>query len=327
MKRVIAAVLMAGLAWAQPGQKVAMVLKVEGKVLNQQGAVVTGQLWAPGDKIQLTQGSRVTVLMLNKGQRQEIGGLGSVEVAAGGLKLQGRCTARDLASTQLRLALTGDNHRQIGGMVLRGASKKLANSVFDQIEVDAHGLKISRPAQEGAPPKLQFCFLDQYYIPALNKDLKSMEMPPMENLPQPAFAPQISGKAEGQRWTWEVPWPLEDPSRSYGLKVIPVENPTPKDPLLYTRVYHSSDQEQKDLAAAREQVKVWKKKEPGSQGPSVYLANLLDEKGQLQAALEALKPALSQNPHDSGLLQMRARLLMDLGRYAQAAQALKAVKN
>ena len=54
--------------------------------------------------------------------------------------------------------------------------------------------------------------------------------------------------------------------------------------------------EQSELSTARQRVADWAQQEPGTSGPSVYLANLLEEKGQLEAALEALKPALALQP-------------------------------
>ncbi|MBS2033826.1 tetratricopeptide repeat protein [bacterium] len=323
MKRTLVGMLiLAATGWAQPAKKVAMVLKVDGMVLNHSTPVMTGELWSSGDNIELTPGSKVTVLLLNKGERQEISGKGSLEVGADGLNPKG-CSAKVLSSTQLKLAMNGENHRQIGGMVVRDGAKAVENSVFDRIEVTPQGIRISRPAAAGVPPKLKCYFLDQFYNPVLNGDLKTIKMPPLEAPPQSAFAPLVSGQKQGKRWTWDVPWPLEEAPKSYALEVFPATPEGSKLADLYTRLYHGSSQDQAELAAAKKTVAAWAKREPGTVGPAVYMANLLDEKGQLQEALEALKPALALQPNDPGLLQIQARLLVDLGRYADAAKSLK----
>ncbi len=324
MKRaVVAMIMLAGLGWAQPAKKVAMVLKVAGAVTHQSDPVVTGQLWAPGDSIKLASGSQVTVLMLNKGEREEISGEGSLEVASEGLKLHGDCTAKVLSSTQLRLALNGENHRQIGGMVLRDSASVVNNSVLDRIEINSTGLKISRPAEAGNPPILQFSYFKQYEDPILNADGTVVKVPPLGDPKAAISAPVVKGRSQGTRWVWDVPWPVTGPP----ARALEVLDPAGKTRLLYARVYHASAREQSELEAARKKVADWTKAEPGTIGPAVYLANLLEEKGELEGALEALKPALALQPHDQGLLEMRARLLIDLGRYADAVETLKATKN
>ena len=54
--------MLAGLGWAQPAKKVAMVLQVQGKVASNSSPVLTGQLWSSRDHIEL--GARVTVLLI-----------------------------------------------------------------------------------------------------------------------------------------------------------------------------------------------------------------------------------------------------------------------
>ena len=322
MRRTLVAIIMlAGLGWAQPAKKVAMVLKVAGTVTHQSDPVVTGQLWAPGDSIKMAPGSQVTVLMLNKGERQEISGKGSLEVASEGLKLNG-CTARTLSSTQLRLGLNGENHRQIGGLVLRDSASAVINSVLDQIEIASSGLKISRPAEAGNPPGLQFRYFKLYENPIINPELTSVKVPPIGDPKVCIYAPEVRAQRQGDRWVWDVPWPLEGPP----VHALEVLDTAANERRLYTRVYHANAKEQSELSAARKKVADWAKQEPGTIGPAVYMANLLEEKGQLEGALEALKPALALQPKDTGLVQMRARLLIDLGRYADAAAALKAIK-
>jgi len=324
MRRAVVALLMlAGLGWAQPAKKFAMVLKVQGTVTNRSVPVLTGELWAPGDSIEMAPGSQVTVLLLNKGERQEISGKGSLEVASEGLKLHGGCAARVLSSTQLKMTLNGENHRQLGGMVLREKTSVVENSPLDQIEIEPGGVKISRPAEAGSPPPLKFSYLSRYENPILKLDLKSVKIPPLAKPTDSLFTAEVKGQKQGNRWVWEAPWPSQGPP-ARALEVIETATQTRQ---LYTRIYQSNSQEQSELSDARKQVADWAQQEPATIGPWVYLANLLEEKGELEAALEALKPALTLQPKDEGLVQMHARLLIDLGRYADAAEVLKTAKN
>ena len=323
-RRLVGLFILAGLGWAQPAKKVAMVLQVEGKVVSDSAPVMTGQLWSSGDRIELGAGSRVTVLMLNRGERQEITGQGSLEVLPAALKLAGKCASKVLTSTQLRLALNGDYHRQIGGMVLRDAVAQVKNSTLNRVEIAPEGVKVSCQAGAGEPPQLKFYFLDHYVGPVLNADLNGLKMPDQSEPPASAFSTQVTAQKQAGRWVWQVPWPLEDPPKSYALEAFPTKEP--KSLQLYTRVYHSSPQDLSELAVARQKVAAWAGREPSSTGPSLYLASLLEERGQLQNAIQALEPALALKPHDPGLAQMKARLLLDLGHYADAAQTLQAVR-
>jgi hypothetical protein len=322
MRRVLVGLLMAvSLGWAQPARKVAMVLKVQGGVSNQSSPVLTGQLWGPGDSIELAQGSQVTVLLLNRGERQEISGKGSLEVAPEGLKLHGGCSARELPSTQMKLALNGENHRQIAGMVLRNAASEPKNSPLDQIQLDPGGVKVSCPSGSGSPPSLQFYYLKKYDNPILNSDLQRVRMPALTKATDVLAAPEITGQKQAERWVWEAPWPSQG-----GAVALEVLDPATQSRQLYTRVHQPDSQQQSELSTAREKIASWTQQDPGTIGPSVYLANLLEEMGQLQAALEALGPALSLEPKDEGLVQMKARLLIDLGRYADAADTLRTAR-
>ncbi|MFN8610823.1 MAG: hypothetical protein U0931_24995 [Vulcanimicrobiota bacterium] len=323
MKRIAAGVLLlAGLSWATPPRKLAMVLTVRGNVTNRSVPVLTGQLWSQGDSISLGPGSQVTVLLLNRGERQEISGKGALEVAEQGLTLRGACSARVLPSTQLKVSLNGENQRQCAGMVLRGAVP-IANSAFDRVLSEPEGLKLARAAAAGNPPRLTFKFLKQYDNPTLSLNLKSVKLPPPAKAEDTLFATEIEGQAQGDRWVWEVAWPPSGPS-ARALEVLETSTQTRQ---LYTRIYQCSPEERLELAAAREQVSQWAQKEPGTIGPYVYLACLLEEKGDLESALEALQPGLAGQPKDEGLVQMRARLLTDLGRYGDAARALKSLGN
>ena len=308
--RTLIALLLAGVALAQPTpKKVAMVLKAEGSP-----EVLTGQMWSDGQSIDLPVGSKVTVLLLNKGERVELTGKGKIQVSLRGLALKG-VKSRSLESTQVKLALNGENQRQIGGMTLRKAASKPWDSALDRVEVSSDGLTLSRSAGAGSPPSLEFVYLDQETMPTLMSDFQSVAEAKLPT--QSVFTTQVQGKQVGSRWQWQAPWPLEDTPKAYSLRVF---DPSSQKLSLWTRLYHASAREEKELTAAREQVAQWSRREPQSPQPWVYLANLLEEKGLLEEALAATESALSLRPGDQGVLNTKARLLLDLGRYTQASQ-------
>ncbi len=312
LRRSLVMLWLAGMALAEPmHKKVAMVLKVEGKT-----SALTGQMWSAGDRIDLPADSKVTVLLLNKGERVELSGAGRVEVSNSGLTLEGG-SQKKLSTTQMKLALTGENHRQIGGMTLRAQKPQPPkyNLALDRVEVSEGGVRVSRPAGSGAPPRLQFLYLDPEEMPSLTADFEALTRSKAPD--KSVFTTQVEGRKEGTRWVWQAPWPLEEPPKSYSLRIFPVASGPMQ---LWTRLYHPGPAEKKELAAARDQVQQWSQREPGSVEPWVYLANLLEEKGRLEESLGALNSALALRPKDQGLLEMKARLLLDLGRYLQAYQ-------
>lgn len=311
-KRCLWFLFLGGMALSQtPTRKIAMVLNVQGTT-----EVLTGQLWSVGERIDMPEGAKVTVLLLNQGQRLELTGKGSVKVAPDGLKLEGTHSTR-LASTRTRLALNGENQRQIGGMVTRTDVNKAAwNSLLDRVEISAQGVTLSRPAGSGSPPQLQFFYLDPQDMPTLGEDFRELaaSVPPSKSV----LSTEVAGQKVGSRWQWQAAWPPGQASKSYSLRVF--ELPVKKFQL-WTRVYHPAQQELQELAAAREQARQWSAREPRSPEPWIYLATLLEFKGHLEEALLALKSAQRLRPIDRGLKTMQVRLLLDLGRYQQAAQA------
>ena len=314
-KRCLWFLWLAGMALAEaPTKKIAMVLNVQGK-----SDILTGQLWSLDDHIKVPEGAKVTVLLLNKGQRLELKGKGSVRVSADGLKLEGGVQSTRLTSSQTRLALNGENQRQIGGMVTReGENLTVWNSLLDRVEISSQEVTLSRPAGSGSPPPLQFYYLLPEDMPTLGVDFKSLAAsePPSSS----QFSTKVTGRKVGSRWQWQAPWPLEQASKSYSLRVF--ELPTQKLQL-WTRLYRPAETELKELAATREQVRQWSAREPSSPEPWIYLATLLEFKGHLDEALVALKSARKLRPADPGLKTMKVRLLLDLGRYQQAAAAMK----
>lgn len=315
--RCILFVCLVGLGWAQPQpKKVAMVLSAQGNP-----KVVTGQMWSAGDHFEMPAGSKVTLLLLNKGQRVELSGQGSVDVSAGGLATKGT-QSKVLTSTQVRLAVSGENQRQIGGMTLRNKPNELVwNSPLDRIAISPEGVVLSRPAGVGSPPRLQFCFEEPAELPNLAENFKLLAE---SSVPASSvFVTQADGLKAGLRWQWQAPWPLEDPPKGYNLKVFELPS---KKLLLLTRLHHADALETSNLAAAVREARQWTKREPHSIEPWVYLSTVLADKGRLEESLSALNSAQALRPADPGLSAMKVRLLLDLGRYRQASELLTPAK-
>jgi hypothetical protein len=302
-----------------------MVLKVSGSALAHpypglNEPVTAGQKWSDQAAIEVPAGSTITVLLLARGERQVIEGPGQVKVNATGLQLQG-CTARSLASTPHKLAIRGENHRQIGGHTLRSNVLADRDCEIDRVEGTALGVTVSRPAGSGAPPSLQFTFSSEYDGPNLDKSLSRVLLNSDRDPGMATVASQ--GQAVGSRWQWQVPYPKGvTPPATLGLTVRAAEG---EPDWLYTKVYVPAAQELEALAEARKDYVDWAAAEPQSSEPWLVYATLLEEKGQLDEARQVLDKALQISPQDPGLAQMKARLLMDLGRYRQAAELLKKV--
>jgi hypothetical protein len=313
---------------AQTPGKVAMVLKISGPVTQELAGIVdpvsTGQMWSQGSTIRVPAGSRLTVLLLQRGERLEIEGGGELKVNADGIKISG-CKSRTLPSSQHKLALSGDNHRPIGGSTLRGDKLKDVSTSIDQVEVvggDEPGIRLSQPALAGSPPKLKFTYF-RYFSPiSLSPQFEIVQQAFQDTSGESVWSTSLTAQQKGQRWQWLLPWPIEPAPQTYGLLVV---NPTGSDktPQLYTRVYHATAQEEAELTQIGKDVEAWVQREPNNSEPWVFYANLLEEKGHLQEALEAVDRALALQPRDAGLTQMKARVLLDLGRYQRAVQLLR----
>lgn len=322
--------------FAAPVRK-AMVLAVSGPVVahpfaNSNEKVVTGQMWSEGCQVDVPAGASLTVLMLSKGERLKIEGGGKFSVAAEGLVLQG-CKSTVLASNQHKLSLTGENHRQIGGVTVR-SDMQTVDGWLDRVAVAPEGVTVSMPAGAGNPPALEFEFYYSYGWPNISRDLQRVFLP---DRGMKYASPLIEGKTEGSRWVWTAPWPAEkDAPQTSGLRVdVPrgkesLLPPRPQlDPdrnrpdMLYTRVARLTPADLQELEEARAAAEAWSAQEPSSPQPWVVYANLLDEKCCLEEANQVLERALALQPDDEGLRQMKSRVLVDLGRYGQAVGVLK----
>ena len=305
-----------GSSGADPTRR-AMVLSVQGKVLDHAQPVLTGQLLNDDSVLSLPENSSVTLLVLNKGERVAVSGQGKLEFGALGLQVRDGAGIRPVGSNQRRLSLNGENHRSIGGMITRSVEvgrTALENTEFDRVEVrEGQGLMLSRPAGQGEPPSLTFRFTPTYYLPEYVSGKPFCLLPDKDVY---LWAPEISGQRVGSRWQWEVPWP-KDAQKTMGLVV---SDPRSVAPALYTWVYQTDPQEEEDLRSLTRDVKDWTGREPESIEPLVVYASVLEDRGFLERALQQLERALQLKNDEPGLLEMKARVLTELGRYSEASR-------
>lgn len=316
----VAFLMLASVSAEGPARR-AMVLAVQGKVTYEKTPVLTGQLLDEASRLELPENSSVTLLLLNKGQRLAVRGKGKLEVNDQGVKVGDGATLRVVDTNQEKLSFNGENHRTIGGAVTRAfevGRTSLTSTLIDKVEVrEGEGLVISRPAGTGAPPSLSFHYTIRYQVPEVTKDGKATCLLPSSD--QRIWSPLIAGQQVGSRWQWEVGLPKED-YKSMGLVVTPEDETG--GPVLYTWVYQSSPKEEDELRALARQTKDWVAREPRSIQPLVVYASLLEDRGYLEQANQQLDRALALNKTEPGLLQMKARVLTELGRYSQAGQFL-----
>lgn len=314
-------VLLAGASESNT-QRRAMVLAVRGKVLLGKTQVLTGQLLDDASRLDLPRDSSLTLLLLNKGERLAIRGKGQLEVGDKGVKVRDGATMQVVGSNQEKLTLNGENHRSIGGVVTRGdielGRTMLASTAIDKVEVrEGEGVVVSRPAGSGPPPPLCFHYTIRYKVPDVTREGTATCLLPTAD--QRIWSPVIAGQQVGARWQWEVGFPKED-YKSMGLVVTPEDDEA--KPVLYTWVYQASPKEEDELRKVASQTKEWSQREPSSLEPLVVYASLLEDRGYLEQANQQLGRALALKKTEPGILQMKARVLIELGRYAEAGKLL-----
>lgn len=308
--------LASGLAADTPLRR-AMVLTVQGEVVANSRPVKVGQLLDDSSELDLKGRSTITLLLLSKGQRLAVDGQGKVQVREAGVLARDGATVRLLDSNQRKITLNGENHRAIGGMTTREVlvgSRDLASTSFDKVEVrPGKGLLISRPAGSGTPPKLSFHYTATYRLPDLTAKGATCLLPSKD---ERVSSSVVAGEKVGSRWQWRVEWPKAD-YKSMGLTVTEEDDDT--DPLLYTWVYQTAPRDEAELLSLAKAVEDWRGREPESLEPLVLYSSLLEDRGYLELAGQQLDRALALKREEPGLLEMKARVLTELGRYAEAA--------
>lgn len=320
------AFLMATMGWAAESRK-AMVLRADGPQasLTQEGKkipVVRGQMWNAGDRISLPAKSTLTVMLLSQGKRLQVEGPANVTLQNDGIDVKDGGKVRELKSVEHKLALSGENHRQFGGMTVRNAQDIEADPFrlrLDRVEYPSAGAPIvlvSSPPSSGRPPTLMFQFYDSFSRPNISADGRLA----IQNFGDQAFAArEVAAVVKNGAWEYRVEVPGQETSRTLGLRVYNLENKE----LLYTRLYAPGPEDLDALEAARRNTEQWVELEPQSSDPWLVYACILEEKGQLTQALEALETALKYAPKDPGLLRLKTTLFLDLGRYSEALELFK----
>lgn len=319
--------LFTGLAWTQPASK-AMVLESTGSAQLKSGRiqekVLSGQIWREGDTVVVEPGTRLTVLVLGKGERLTIAGPARVVIGARGVTVNGGLV-KGKTVVQHKLALTGENHRQIGGNSLRSVqSADQLSAKLDTVHISMDVrpvVTVSRKTSETPGKSVVFTLESEFVKPDLSVDLKSVVRGEARTTfaSVPADAVIRDGLA-----TYRATMPASDPGSMVALRVRDEQS---GEELLYTRLYYPLPGDSKALAVARRDAEQWAKKEPNSPAPWLVLAQVLEEKGQLDQARDAVSKALVLRPADEGLLQMKARLEMDLGDYLNAAKSVNAARS
>lgn len=314
-----------GALWARAPRQ-AMVLKVQGKhvfhskeIYSEQAS--TGQMWTAGDELELKEGASIVLLELSKGRQLEITGPGTVRVTPGGLEVT-RASTRELSKVAHKLTLTGENHRQIGGKTVRNAAQGVTSELrlsYDMLRVDGGQLELRVP-RPFPREELRFEFYEGYQPWTLLDDGTVLK-PDQEFAPRPVEEVLARGSAASGELVWKVPLPKASSGKPWGLMVrdrSDDESPV----LLYTRVAALSTSESKEIGQLKQETQAWAAREPQNAAPWLVYATFLEEKSQLREAAAAADRALKLRPKDRGLLQLKARLLADMGDYQGASRVL-----
>lgn len=319
--------LLARLAWGEPASK-AMVLESTGSAQLKSGRtqdkVLTGQIWREGDSVVVNAKGQLTVLVLGKGERLTISGPATVTVGSAGVTVRGGST-KGLSAVQPKLALTGENHRQIGGNAIRSELKPAQlSSKLGSVEVNLDSrpvVTVTRPAADSPGKSVVFSLESDFVRPDLTGDLDNVVRGGARR--SYASIPAEAVVANGVS-TYQATMPEGEPGSLVALRVTDEQS---GEELLYTRLYYPVPGDGAQVEQARKDAEEWARREPRNPGPWLVYAQVLEEKGLLSRALEAVSKALALRPHDEGLLQMKARLQMDLGDYASAAKSVKAARS
>jgi hypothetical protein len=314
-----------GSLWARAPRQ-AMVLKVQGKhvfhskeVYSEQAS--TGQMWTAGDELELKEGASITLLELSKGRQLEITGPGTVRVTPGGLEVS-RASTRELSKVAHKLTLTGENHRQIGGKTVRNAGSAATSELhlnYEMLKIDG-GQLVLRVPRPFPREELRFEFYEGYQPWTLLDDGTVLK-PDQEFAPRPVEEVLARASATAGDLLWKVPLPKSPTGKPWGIMVRDrSEENSPV--LLYTRVAELSTSESKEIGELKQETQAWAAREPQNAAPWLVYATFLEEKSQLREAAAAADRALKLRPKDKGLLQLKARLLADMGDYQGASRVL-----
>ncbi|MBT9587465.1 hypothetical protein IV102_29250 [bacterium] len=276
----------------------------------------SGQFFAAHEIVQVPAGCTVTVLLLGQGKRLRL--CGPCTVTMNGSQMVGpRSQLKEMPGKPYRLNLSGENHRQVAGGVVREAAKegqlrdggwKIALTPFPRAR-----LLLSEPASAGPPPTLQCEFFEKYADPKLSADLSGLARGPLgASLDSSDLATDLPGRLEAGRWHYALDLPKRWAGRRLALRLS-----DDRGELLCTPLYGWSRAEAGKLQQLKVEVHASKAAEPW-----VVYAVAAEELGQLREALRAVQQAISLKHPNPGLRRMAARLQVDVGELAAASESL-----
>lgn len=276
----------------------------------------SGQFFASDEKVQVPAGCSVTVLLLGQGKRLRLSG--PCTVTMNGSQMVGpRSQLKELPGKPFRLNLSGENHRQVAGGVVREATKEgelrdggwnIALTPFPRAR-----LLLSEPASAGLPPTLQCEFFEKYADPKLRADLSGVARGRLgASLDSGDLTTDLAGRLDAGRWHYAIDLPDRWAGRRLALRLS-----DDRGELLYTPLYGWSRAEASKLQQLKLEVEASKAAESW-----VVYAVTAEELGQLGEALKAVQQAISLKHPNPGLRRMAARLQVDVGDLAAAAESL-----
>ena len=321
MKRfwaLLVAAQLFGLAPAE-GERALMVLKTTGPVPR---SLDVGIFLAADQEIEVPAQCSLTLLVLGKGSRVKISGPCKAKLHGQQIEADGKGHVQDVAGTPHRLRLNGENHRQVGGQVLRiPLESKNANCAWHLGVTPFPGatLRIAGPATP-SKPALKLSVYGEYTKPNVDFVLDAGFR---QGLGKPLATPPLPVPVrENDSWVYSLELPSAWKGRSLGL-LLEQEG----KPVLYSPLYAWSQADSERLQQCKQETLAWAKQEPQSIEPWVVYAVQAEELGQLQEALDSVQEAIGRaqkaNTVEPGLYATAARLQFDLGQYKSAVSSVQ----
>lgn len=308
MKRLLTCILLGlQLGWAQTAGHAFMILGHTGTFSRE---LDTGRVFQENEKLSLPAGSQVTLLILGQGKRVSVsaGSDDEVWVEQGAVRTHS-ARVNPIEGNHHRLHLTGDNHRQVAGLVVRAAYEHKVESTPYTVEVTPQMLQISCAKNSpAAASTLNLEFYFPYRPQSLNErldGLTGLRTEPKERL----HSARLVGSEEGEKRCYRYLFPSDWAEREWGVKL----SGGPHD--FYFPIYVPTEEHLEELKRLQ--------KDTSPEGLLIYAA-AAEEVRQPTLALSALEKVIANRPDDDpGLYVWRARLQLDMGKYAEAITSMK----
>jgi hypothetical protein len=295
------------------GRNALLVLQAQGSAIPP--AIASGSWVTAEQSLEIPKGCQLTLLVMGEGKRVRVTGPSTVRFQDGVLQAQGGRLV-DLTSPVHKLALTGENHRIVAGVVAPvskmddldpGPPPPLPNSPWKVEVLPENRLRLSRPGQgpQAAPLNLVFCVTHEPYRIQQGRLQAGM----LKTL----SSQRVEGQEDNGRWVYEAQIPPGNPGK-LGLRM---QQPGEE---FYVPVCSLSSDQAQELESFQRASQSWAEAEPNSVEPYVAYAAAAEEWAQLEQALAAVEKALKIG-ESAGLWRMAARIQIDMARYADADQS------